>query len=119
MGCSVLHIAYFGDPGVNLPIYKEQLCEAKDIYVAKNNNNKNKTSQNKNTSSILHLALSLGPIILSSPLCIALGNRYGPERILKSFSRIASHCQKTAEWWRRDSKTLLSSYLHRGAKALN
>lgn len=73
MGCSVPHIAYFGDPGMNLPIYKEQLCETKDTCVAKNNTTT--TEHPKTTSSILHLALSFGPIILSSPLCIALGNR--------------------------------------------
>lgn len=76
-------IAHFGVPGVNLPIYNERLCEAKAIRVVTGKN-----------SAILHLALSFGPIILSSPLCIALGSRYNTEGILKSFNRKASYCQK-------------------------
>ena len=48
----------------------------------------------KENSSILHLVLSFGPIILSSSLCIALGNRYSTEGMLKSFNSKASHCQK-------------------------
>ena len=93
MGGSVSHIACFVVPGLNLTIYNEQLCEAKHICVVIEKKTKTKT-----ISSILHLVLSFGPIILSSPLCIALGNRYGTEGMLKSFNRSASHCQKkTAE----------------------
>lgn len=63
--------------------------------------------------TMLHLVLSFGPIILSSPLCIALGNRYSTEGMLESFNRKASHCQKKikAEQQHRKSKTLLSFYL--------
>lgn len=84
----------------------EQLCEAKDIYVVIGKN-----------SSILHLVLSFGPIILSSPLCIALGNRYGTGGKLKSFNRKASHCKKKirAEEQHSKRKTLLGFYLSRGS----
>lgn len=79
--------AHFGVPGVNLPTYNEQLCEAKDLCVVIG-------EKKKENSSILHLVLSFGPIILSSSLCIALGNRYSTEGKLKSFNSKASHCQK-------------------------
>lgn len=83
MGDFVPLIACFGVPSMNLPIYNEQLYEAKDICVVIGK-----------SSAILHLALSFGPIILSSPLCMALGNRYSTEGMLKSFNRKESHCQK-------------------------
>lgn len=53
---------------MNLPIYNKEQCEAKDICVVIENKTKTKS---KKTSSTLHLVLSFGPIILSSPLCIA------------------------------------------------
>lgn len=76
-------IVHFGVPGVNFPIYNEQLCEAQAICVVTRKN-----------SAILHLALSFGPIILPSPLCITLGSRYNTEGMLKSFNRKASYHQK-------------------------
>lgn len=68
---------------MNLPIHNEQLCEAKDIRVVIGKD-----------SAILHLVLSFGPIILSRPLCIAVGNKYSAEGMLKNYNRKASHCQK-------------------------
>lgn len=63
-------------------------------------------------TSISHLVLSFGPIILSSPLCIALCNRHGTEGMLKSFSRKASPCQMKimAGSQLGKSKTLLRFY---------
>lgn len=70
----------------------------------------------RKNSAMLHLVLSFGPIILSSPLCIALGNSYSTEGMLKSFNRKASHCQKktVGELQYSNSKTLLHFYLYRG-----
>ena len=45
MGGSVSHIACFVVPGLNLTIYNEQLCEAKDICVVIENK---KTKKQKN-----------------------------------------------------------------------
>lgn len=69
----------------------------------------------RKNSAMLHLVLSFGPIILSSPLCIALGNKYST-RLLKSFNRKASHCQKKTmvELQYSNSKTLLNFYVYRG-----
>ena len=109
MGDFVSLTAHLGVPGVNPPTYNEQLCEAKDLCVVTEKN-----------SSVLHLVLSFGPIILSSPLCIALGNRYGTEGMPKSFNRKASHCQKkvTVKQQPRNNKTLLSFSLCGGSSTI-